>query len=71
MINRIKKYDWKKYNFSLLCVVIVICLIGAFCVKLAGGEEKGMSFMKGQIAGLILGLFIVMILSLLDRKSVV
>ena len=66
MINRIKKYDWKKYNFSILCVVIVICLIGAFCVKLAGGEEKGMSFMKGQIAGLILGLFIVMILSLFD-----
>ena len=46
MINRIKQYDWKKYNFSLLCVVIVICLIGAFCVKLAGGEEKGMALMK-------------------------
>lgn len=66
MINRIKKYDWKKYNFSLLCVVIVLSLIGAFCVKLAGGEEKGMSFMKGQITGLILGLFIVMVLSIFD-----
>ncbi|MCX4327378.1 MAG: FtsW/RodA/SpoVE family cell cycle protein [Lachnospiraceae bacterium] len=66
MINRIKQYDWKKYNFSLLCVVIVICLIGAFCVKLAGGEEKGMALMKGQITGLILGLVLLIILSVID-----
>jgi len=66
MINRIKQYDWKKYNFSLLLIVIVICLIGAFSVKLAGGEERGMSFMRGQIAGLVLGLFIVAFLSVLD-----
>lgn len=66
MINRIKQYDWKKYNFSLLCVVIVICLIGAFCVKLAGGEEKGMALMKGQITGLILGLVLLIILSVVD-----
>lgn len=66
MINRIKQYDWKKYNFSLLCVVIVICLIGAFCVKLAGGEEQGISFMRGQLVGLGLGLFIVAFLSVFD-----
>lgn len=66
MISRIKQYDWKKYNFSLLCVVIVICLIGAFCVKLAGGEEKGMALMKGQITGLVLGLVLLIILSLVD-----
>ena len=66
MINRIKQYDWKKYNFSLLCVVIVVCLIGAFCVKLAGGEEKGMALMKGQITGLILGLVLLIILSVID-----
>ncbi len=66
MINRIKQYDWKKYNFSLLCVVIVICLIGAFCVKLAGGEEKGIALMKGQITGLILGLVLLIILSVID-----
>ncbi len=66
MINRIKQYDWKKYNFSLLCVVIVVCLIGAFCVKLAGGEEKGMALMKGQIIGLVIGLVMLIILSVFD-----
>jgi len=66
MINRIKQYDWKKYNFSLLCVVIVICLIGAFCVKLAGGEKMGTVFMRGQITGLIMGIVIVIILSVFD-----
>ena len=43
MINRIKQYDWKKYNVSLLCIVIILCLIGTFSVKLAGGEEHGIS----------------------------
>lgn len=66
MINRIKQYDWKKYNFSLLCVVIVICMIGAFSVKLAGGEESGMSLMRGQIVGVVLGLFVVAFLSVFD-----
>lgn len=66
MINRIKQYDWKKYNFSLLCVVVVLCILGAFCVKMAGGTEKGMSYMKGQIVGMILGMFVVAVVSVLD-----
>ncbi len=66
MIKRIKQYDWRKYNFSLLCVVVVICLIGAFCVKLAGGEEMGDSLMKGQLKGLAMGLAIVAVLSVVD-----
>lgn len=66
MIKRIKRYDWKKYNFSLLLVVIAVCLIGTFCVKLAGGEKMGMALMKGQLTGVFLGLFIVAILSLID-----
>ncbi len=66
MINRIKQYDWKKYNVSLLCIVIILCLIGTFSVKLAGGEEHGMSLMKGQLVGMILGLVIVAIVSVFD-----
>lgn len=66
MINRIKQYDWKKYNYSLLIAVITLCLISAFIVKQAGGEEHGMSYMKGQLTGMILGLIIVAILSMLD-----
>ncbi len=66
MIKRIKEYDWKKYNFSLLMVVIIICLIGAFCVKMAGGEEYGSSFMRNQIVGMMFGVIIVLILSIFD-----
>lgn len=66
MIKRIKEYDWKKYNFSLLMVVIIICLIGSFCVKMAGGEESGSAFMKNQIVGMMLGVIIVLILSVFD-----
>ena len=38
MINRIKQYDWKRYNISLLGVVLVLCMISAFAVRLAGGR---------------------------------
>lgn len=66
MINRIKQYDWKRYNVSLLGVVLVLCMISAFAVRLAGGEDDGMSYMKGQIMGICMGLVIIAILSLLD-----
>lgn len=66
MINKIKQYDWKKYNYSLLIAVIILCCISAFTVKLAGGEEFGMSYMKSQLFGMFLGLIIVAGLSLLD-----
>lgn len=66
MINKIKQYDWKKYNYSLLLVVIILCILSAFTVKLAGGEESGMSFMKSQLFGMFLGLVVVAILSLVD-----
>lgn len=66
MINKIKQYDWKKYNYSLLIVVILLCLLSAFTVKLAGGEEFGMRFMKNQLVGMGLGLILVAGLSMLD-----
>lgn len=66
MLNKIKQYDWKKYNYSLLIVVIILCCLSAFTVKLAGGEESGMSFMKSQLFGMFLGLIIVAVLSVLD-----
>ncbi|MCD7825773.1 MAG: rod shape-determining protein RodA [Clostridiaceae bacterium] len=66
MINKIKQYDWRKYDFSLLAAVIILCIIGAFTVKLAGGEDDGMRYMRSQLIGLALGLVIVAGLSLLD-----
>ncbi len=66
MLNRIKQYDWKRYNVSLLLVIIVLCLISAFSVYLAGGEESGISNMKGQIMGMFMGLVIIAFLSFID-----
>lgn len=66
MINKIKQYDWKKYNYSLLIVVIFLCTISAFTVKLAGGDEAGMRYMRNQLVGMVLGLIIVAGLSMLD-----
>lgn len=66
MLNKIKQFDWKKFDYFLLVAVVLLCLIGAFVVRLAGGEESGASYMKGQIIGMILGLFIVAGLSMLD-----
>lgn len=66
MINRIKQYDWKNFNYSLIIIVIILCLISAFTVKLAGGAEDGMSFMKSQLVGMVLGLFIIAVLTFID-----
>ncbi len=66
MLNRIKQYDWKRYNVSLLGVVMVLCGISAFAVRLAGGEKNGANYMKSQIMGICLGLVIIAILSVLD-----
>lgn len=66
MINTIKQYDWKKYNYSLLVAVLFLCALSAFAVKMAGGEEHGMSYMKSQLVGTFLGLVIVAALSVID-----
>lgn len=65
-MNYFKQFDWKRYNFSLIIVVIILCLISAFSVKLAGGEEHGASFFKAQVFGLIGGIIVVAIVSVID-----
>ncbi|CDE70071.1 putative uncharacterized protein [Clostridium sp. CAG:277] len=66
MLNRLKQYDWRNFNYSLVIIVIILCMISAFTLKLAGGVEKGAGYMRGQLIGMILGLFIVAFLSVLD-----
>lgn len=66
MLNRLKQYDWRNFNYSLIIIVVILCLISTFTLKLAGGVEKGAGYMKGQLVGMILGLFIVAFLSVLD-----
>lgn len=66
MINRIKQYDWRNFNYSLLIIVVILCLISAFALKLAGGADSGFRYMRNQLIGMILGLFVVAVLSVLD-----
>lgn len=66
MLNRLKQYDWRNFNYSLIIVVVILCLISAFVLKLAGGDEDGANYMRSQLIGMVLGLFIVMVLSVLD-----
>lgn len=66
MLNRIKQYDWRNFNYSLVIVVLILCSISAFVLKCAGGADKGMSYMKGQLVGVALGLCVIAVLTVLD-----
>lgn len=66
MKKKIKQYDWKKYDFFLLIAVVILCIIGLFAVRCAGGEDNGMNYFKNQMFGMVLGLVIVAVLSLID-----
>lgn len=66
MLNRIKQYDWRNFNYSLIIVVVILGLLSAFVLKLAGGEADGMHYMRNQLVGLVLGLFIIATLTLVD-----
>lgn len=66
MLNRLKQYDWRNFNYSLIIVVVILCLISAFTLKLAGGETDGMRYMRNQLIGMVLGIFTVAVLSVVD-----
>lgn len=63
---KFKHYDWKKYNLSLIIIIITLCIAGAFIVRLAGGEENGSQLFKKQLAGMALGLVVMVVVSLID-----
>ena len=52
MLNRLNQYDWRNFNYSLVIIVIILCMISAFTLKLAGGVEKGAGYMRGQLIGM-------------------
>jgi rod shape determining protein RodA len=66
MLNRLKQYDWRNFNYSLILVVVILCLFSAFILKLAGGADKGAGYMRSQLVGLVLGLFVMAVLSVID-----
>jgi len=61
-----KQYNWKKFDATLVIVVIVLCLCSAFLVRCAAEEQFKYSYFKGQIIALILGLAVMSAVALID-----
>ena len=59
-----KQYNFRKLNISLIVMVLIITIIGAFMIKISqGGDPK--LFAK-QIFGLILGVFFMGLIAIID-----
>lgn len=58
---KLKNYDFKKYDISLLFVVTMLITIGVFLIKQVKPDDY-----KRQILGLVLGLIIAGVMSLID-----
>lgn len=56
-----KQYDFKKYNYALLFVVLLLCSVGAFMIYLVQPSD----FTK-QLAGIGLGFALAIFVSLID-----
>jgi rod shape determining protein RodA len=69
MLN-LKQYDLKRYNISLIITVILLSITSAFLIKFAGGSSMGNYFFKRQLVGLIGGLFIIALFSVIDYHFV-
>lgn len=67
---KFKQYDWRRYNFSLLVVVIILCVCSAYFVKFAMGEENGVSYFKRQIIAMIIGVLIAIFISIMDYSRI-
>lgn len=65
-----KQYDWRKYNFSLLVIMIILCVCSAYFVSFAIGTEKADSYFKRQIFAMIGGLLLAVFVSLMDYRRV-
>lgn len=61
---KFKQYNFKKYDFSMVIVVIILVTIGAFLIKQVQTEQENL-FAK-QFFGLAGGILIIIIVSLID-----
>ncbi|HEX3078454.1 MAG TPA: FtsW/RodA/SpoVE family cell cycle protein [Lachnospiraceae bacterium] len=56
-----KQYDFRRYNYSLVVLVIIVVIVGAFMIRLVEPSDGNKQFI-----GLILGLFAMTFVSLID-----
>lgn len=69
-----KEYDWKRYNFMLLIIMVILGVFGAYFVKFAitatNGSEYAGSYFKRQIIALFFGLCVAIVVSVIDYKRI-
>lgn len=61
-----KQYNFRHYNFFLIIVVFLTGFLGAYFVKLASGADLGPTAFKKQLAGLVGGLIVAVVISFVD-----
>ena len=48
-----KQYDWRRYNFTVLVVMVILCICSAYFVSFAisatMGEDKAGGYFRRQI----------------------
>lgn len=62
----IKRYEFKSFSYSLLGAVLLLCAIGAFCIF----QSDGWGMAKRQILGIIFGMLVVGVVSLIDYNFI-
>lgn len=68
MLNYWKRYDIRKYRWSILCIVIILCTLGIYVLSKVQGEDIDM--VPRQIKGLIGGVILAVFVSLFDYHFV-
>jgi rod shape determining protein RodA len=64
IIYKLKTYEYKRYNFALLILVLVLGGVGAFLIKHV--PKDGNSLFIKHLAGLALGIILAIVISLID-----
>lgn len=64
MLDKLKQYNFKQYNIPLLIVVLILSSIGVFLISKVQAADE--SLVVRQILGLVGGLVIALVVSLID-----
>ena len=65
-----KDYEWRKYNFPLVAIVIIMGMIGTFSLWIIGSGYNQDADFKKHLAGLLLGLIIMAVMSIIDYHTI-
>lgn len=64
-----KRYTWKKYDFSLIIVVLLLCSVSVYTLYLIGNSDIHSSNFTHQILGVVLGFILLFVCSVIDYHT--